>query len=191
MLATFAKTGQPPSLVELQNVVGPDGVDAARVLTQLHEGDFLRLDATGEIRAAYPFSAFPTPHLVQIEGGPQVHAMCAIDALSVAPMLDVAVTVGSTDPTSGQPITVRVAADGTISVWEPPTAVVFVGQQTDGSCCDPTGPSAAADMCCGYVNFFRSRAQANAWASSHPTIQVRCWSSPRPCGLAGRSSDRY
>ncbi|MCX4585970.1 organomercurial lyase [Streptomyces sp. NBC_01481] len=44
-------------------------------------------------------------------------------------------------------------------VWEPATAVVFVGQR---SC---TGP--AADTACGALNFFTSRATAHKWSTQH------------------------
>ena len=35
---------------------------------------------------AYPFSGRPTPHRVRFADGHEVHAMCALDALGVAPM---------------------------------------------------------------------------------------------------------
>jgi hypothetical protein len=48
----------------------PYDADAKRVLAELHDGNFLRLDAAGQVRAAYPFSAAATAHLAQITGGP-------------------------------------------------------------------------------------------------------------------------
>jgi len=144
------------------------------VLADLHAEDFLRLDDAGQILAAYPFSAVPTPHLVQISGGPQVHAMCAIDALGVAAMLGTAVTITSADPRTGQPVTVTVPARGRKAAWEPATAVVFTGQRHPGgalavgpACCPG---AAAADTCCGYMNFFATRASAAGWADAHPEV---------------------
>jgi hypothetical protein len=70
------------------------------------------------------------------------------------------------DPVSrsldGRPVTVTV--DGSQSAWHPATAVVFAGR-TAGEC---AGPSAAA--CCGYMNFFTTRASAAAWAAAQPEI---------------------
>jgi len=43
--------------------------------------------ATGAILVAYPFSRTPRGHRVLINGTHQVEAMCAIDALGIAPML--------------------------------------------------------------------------------------------------------
>lgn len=154
VLRSFARTGQAPAQAELSE----------KVLTQLHEADFLRLDQNGDVRAAYPFSATPTTHQVQIDGGPRAYAMCAIDALGMAAMLGQDVRVDSRDPVTGEPITVTLPADGHAAAWNPQEAVVFAGQQT--SCCS----SPAADVCCGYVNFFASRSIAQAWADGHPDV---------------------
>ena len=97
----------------------------ASVLGQLADADFLCLDHTGQITAAYPFSALPTPHRVQIAGHATVFAMCAIDALGISAMTGVPVVIESADPSTGQPITLNV--DGASSTWDPGTAVVYVG----------------------------------------------------------------
>ena len=88
--------------------------------------------------------------------------MCAIDALGISGMLGTSVRIASADPSTGEPI--YVAVDGSSAVWEPDSAVVFVGRTA--SACD--GPSAA--ICCGYMNFFTSHATATAWADAHPEI---------------------
>lgn len=165
VLTSFATTGREPGAAELAEAAAPYGVDFERVLAELHAGDFLRLDAAGRIRAGYPFSAQPTPHVVRISGGPEVYAMCAIDALGIAAMLGTEITVASADPGIGEEITVTVAADGRTALWHPTSAVVFAGQGTD---CE--SGLIAADVCCGYVNFFSSRASATAWAEAHPGV---------------------
>ena len=97
----------------------------ASVLGQLADADFLCLDHAGQITVAYPFSALPTPHRVQIAGHATVFAMCAIDALGISAMTGVPVVIESADPSTGQPITLNV--DGASSTWDPGTAVVYVG----------------------------------------------------------------
>ena len=134
----------------------------ASVLGQLADADFLCLDHAGQITVAYPFSALPTPHRVQIAGHATVFAMCAIDALGISAMTGRPVVIESADPSTGEPITVNV--DGASSTWDPATAVVYVGR-TGGDC---AGPSAS--VCCGYMNFFAARAAAAAWAASRPEI---------------------
>jgi len=162
-------------MAALDQTAGRYGRTAAAVLADLHAEDFLQLDDTGQIRAAYPFSAVPTPHLVQITGGPQVHAMCAIDALGIAAMLGTAAIITSSDPRTGESVTVSVPAGGRTAVWEPATTVVFAGRRSPGgaladctpACC-PTPP--AADICCGYMNFFATHASATGWDDAHPEI---------------------
>jgi hypothetical protein len=175
VLRSFAATGHPPVTAALTAAAAAHGRTAAAVLADLHAEDFLRLDAAGQIRVAYPFSAAPTPHLVHLDGGPQVHAMCAIDALGTAAMPGVGVTIVSADPRTGEPVTVTVEPGGQTAAWEPVSAVVFAGQQD--SCCacppDATGKPAgpvAADVSCGYVNFFAARASAAAWAGARTGI---------------------
>jgi hypothetical protein len=156
----FVSTGGAPDTASLAEHAAP--YDVAGVLAELAEGDFLYLDDAGRIAAAYPFSALPTPHRVRISGGPTVFAMCAIDALGVSAMIGVPVVIESADPSTGEPVTVRV--DGTTASWDPGAAVVYVGR-TGGDC---AGPSVS--VCCGYMNFFATRATATAWAASHPEI---------------------
>jgi hypothetical protein len=175
VLASFAQTGRAPSPVELSASAAPYGVDAERVLAELHAGDFLRLDDGGNIGVAYPFSAGPTPHVVQIVGGPRVFSMCAVDALGIAAMLGTDTVITSSDPASGEEVTVTVPADGGKAIWAPASAVVFAGQRSDcGPCPDPApglgAGAVAADVCCGYVNFFASRKSAAAWAGTHPEV---------------------
>jgi hypothetical protein len=160
VLRSFVQTGGPPDPPLLEDAAAP--FNAAQVLAELAQGDFLYLDDAGRITAAYPFSALPTAHRVQIADGANVYAMCAIDALGIAPMVGSKVVILSADPSTGQAITVTV--DGKNSEWRPRTAVVFDG--STGSDC--AGPS--AEICCGYMNFFATRAAATAWAQAHPEI---------------------
>ncbi len=160
VLRSFAATGRAPEPDVLDEAARP--FDTAQVLAELADGDFLCLDQSGRISAAYPFSATATPHKVQITGGASAYAMCAIDALGMARMLRTSVLIRSTEPSTGKPIAVTV--DGSTAVWHPATAVVFVGR-TASEC---AGPS--ADICCDHINFFTSQAAAEAWATGRPEI---------------------
>jgi hypothetical protein len=170
VLTAFATTGRAPTAAEL-TAAAPG--DPAAVLARLHTADFLRLDTAGRIVAAYPFSAAPTAHVVRIDDGPEVFAMCAVDALGMAAMLGTGVRIRSADPGSGEPVAVRVPGPdaAATAVWEPATGVVFAGRRAD---CAPGGasdaPPPAVDMCCGYVNFFGTPGGAAAWARAHPEI---------------------
>ena len=167
VLLAFAGSGHAPARPGLEAAAARYGRTAAGVLADLHAGDFIQLDEAGVIRAAYPFSAVPTPHVVRIDGGPRVYAMCAIDALGMAAMLGRAVTIASADTRTGQPIMVAVTKNGTAATWEPASTVVFEGCLA--SCADgPARP--AAQVSCGHVNFFATPASAAAWAADHPEV---------------------
>jgi hypothetical protein len=171
VLRTFATTGRPLAASALAETAAQHGTTPEAVLARLHAEDFLRLGADGQIRAAYPFSAVPTRHLVDIDGGPRAHATCAIDALGIAAMLSTGVTITSTDPSTDEPVTVTVHAGGKTAAWQPPAAVVFCGQRTWwGPGDSPPGGRAigpAEAVCCGYVNFFTAYTSAAAWAGTH------------------------
>ena len=160
VLRSFVQAGEAPDIAALAGHAAP--FEVSQVLAELAGGDFLYLDEAGQITAAYPFSALPTRHRVQIAGRAAVFAMCAIDALGISAMTGLSVAIESDDPSTGEPISVNV--DGDTSMWDPATAVVYVGRTTD-KC---AGPSAS--VCCGYMNFFATRAAASTWAAAHPEI---------------------
>ncbi|MEU5991943.1 alkylmercury lyase family protein [Spirillospora sp. NPDC047418] len=193
VLHAFARTGRAPEVTELAEAAAPR--DARTVLEELHAANFLRLDEAGGIRAAYPFSAAPTAHIVQIAGGLQVYAMCAVDALGIAAMLHAQVRIRSADPGTGTPVTVTVPADGSGALWDPVTAVVFAGRRTDQSDCasreESTAQPAAVDVCCGYVNFFASARTAAAWERAHPEVTGRTLGQADTERLGTPSSARY
>ncbi|MFK0294417.1 alkylmercury lyase family protein [Streptomyces sp. NPDC090442] len=183
VLRHFATTGRAPDTARLEAATGGAADTALRpvneVLAELAREDFLTLDENGRIAAAYPFSATPTRHRVVIDGGTRgtqgIHAwaMCAIDALGIPAMLGKDVVVHSSDPVTGEPITVTLAATDTATgtnqdshaIWEPSTAVVFVGRRSY------SGPAAA--VCCDALNFFASGATARAWKADHPDVHGR------------------
>jgi hypothetical protein len=172
VLRSFASTGRAPPASCLGETAARHDTTANAILGELHAADFFRLGPGGEIRIAYPFSAEPTPHLVRIAGRTQVYAMCAIDALGIAAMLGTMVAIVSTDPHTGESVTLSVAAGGTTAMWQPAAAVVFYGVRAS---CDPGGsadgtPAIAAEVCCDHINFFTSQASAISWAGTHSEI---------------------
>lgn len=94
-----------PVLLESLRVTAPD-LGAATVRARaaaLDEADLIGL-AGEEIRLAYPFTAEPSAFEVVLGRKGVRYACCAIDALGIAPMLDVAVTVRSWCHWSGEPL---------------------------------------------------------------------------------------
>lgn len=161
VLRHFAATGHAPDAALLEAVAAEAGRTAVEVLAELDHEDFLTLDASGRIQAAYPFSAGRTRHNVHLANGVSVSSMCAIDALGISAMLGQDLTISSTDPVDGRPVTVAFA-DGA-ATWQPPGAVVFVGRR------DGRGPAAA--VCCDSLNFFAGPSSAGRWQQTHPAIR--------------------
>jgi Alkylmercury lyase len=160
VLRSFAATGRPPAAATLEAAAAQFGLTAGLALAELDAADVLGLDPDGGIRMCYPFSGVPTPHAVAIEAGPHVHAMCAIDALGIPPMLGADAVISSADPVTGAPVTITF--DAGKATWSPDTAVVFVGRR------DGDGP--AELVTCGCLNFFDSAASAMLWADQRPDV---------------------
>ncbi|MUM18620.1 alkylmercury lyase [Mycobacterium sp. CBMA271] len=161
ILRAFAFSGGPPPFDDLERLTGPTDVAVGSVLHNLHQADVIRLDGAGGIDSVYPFSATATAHRVQIDGGAEVYAMCAIDALGISAMLQGRpVTISSVDHRTSAPITVRV--HGATATADPESTVVFVGAQA------VQGP--LAETCCGHLNFFTDVASAETWSAANPQV---------------------
>ena len=160
VLRHFAATGRAPGREALEPVAAAAGRTAGEVLAELAREDFLTLDGGGEIRAAYPFSAVRTRHRVRIDGAAEVWSMCAVDALGIPAMLGRDAVISSTDPVTGEPVTVT-STDGK-TVWEPESAVVFIGRRGR--------PGPAETVCCDALNFFTGPVSATTWSRRHPEV---------------------
>jgi hypothetical protein len=175
VLRHFATTGHPPTAEDLAATTAGSGRTSDEVLAALHDLDAIRLEQ-GRIEVAYPFSAHPTRHRVHIATGTDVYAMCAIDALGIAPMLNTDAHIDSTDQTTGHPV--RITTTSGHVRWEPAGAVVFLGASAGG------GPS--VDNCCNHLSFFTDAATANAWTTAHPHVPGQVLNQEQAEALATR-----
>jgi hypothetical protein len=128
------------------------GLDLTKVRSKLAGEDLVHFDADGSVAVAYPFSGRATAHRVLIDGH-SVYAMCAIDALGIAPMFGRPIVVTSHDPVTEGEINVWLQPDGT-ATWQPEEAVVVTGR-----CCE----GAAFEGCCQVLNFFSSTGSAEQY----------------------------
>jgi hypothetical protein len=161
ILERFAQGGRPKA-EQLRDRASELGIEIETTLASFATLDLVHHDqASGEILVAYPFSARPRGHSVLIDGTQRVEAMCAIDALGIAPMLELPLEITSHDPHSGGQVRVRLDPDDG-AWWEPITAVVLAGS----ACCD--GPSFRG--CCDVLNFFESPDTADHYLSKHPEL---------------------
>ena len=161
ILESFARGGRP-EVEKLCDRASELGIEIEVTLATFATLDLVHHDAaSGEIIVAYPFSARPRGHTVLIDGTHRVEAMCAIDALGIAPMLQLPIEITSRDPYSGAEVWVRLdPGDG--AWWEPTTAVVLAGS----ACCD--GPSFRG--CCDLLNFFESEETAEQYLNNQPEL---------------------
>jgi hypothetical protein len=161
ILAAFARA-TPPQIGGLRARASELDLSLEETLDFFARLDLVHQEAdTGGIFVAYPFSARPRGHSVFIDSTHRVEAMCAIDALGVAAMLQLPVEVSSHDPLSGAEIWVRLdPGEGTW--WKPATAVVLAGS----ACCD--GPSFRG--CCDVLNFFETEDSAKRYLANHPEL---------------------
>jgi hypothetical protein len=161
ILRHFAGRGRP-SRAELGTAAARRGADTACALRTLAREDLVHVDEAGEITVAYPFSGRETAHRVRFPSGHETFAMCAIDALGIAPMFSQPIEIVSRDPQSAEAFRAQLAPDGTGS-WEPESAAVVAGalvRQAD-SCLS----------CCPVLNFFATRASAERWLTEHPQVR--------------------
>jgi hypothetical protein len=121
-----------PGPVELEQIVvacadgSPDDIRAD--LARLDADDLIQI-RDGLVDVAYPFSAFPTPFVVQLADGQARCACCAIDALGIAPMLGQRVRIRSRCHHCGEPLELWVDQAG--SGLEAEAVMVWVGKQGD------------------------------------------------------------
>ncbi|MBL8341009.1 MAG: hypothetical protein JNL30_06020 [Rubrivivax sp.] len=127
--------GLPPSRTELEKAAGALDVDDA--LQALSAADLVVLgpprDEGGSrsVVGAYPVTTQRTPHALRVRArceAPWVWAMCAIDALAVAPVFETEVQVDSRCRISGMPVRVRQQGERVVEV-QPATLCVGVRWQ--------------------------------------------------------------
>jgi hypothetical protein len=160
ILREFA-AATPPTAEATRAAADARGLDAADAFRILAREDLVHVDAIGHPVVAYPFSAKPRGHRVLIDGKRWVEAMCAIDALGIAPMLGLPIEIDSRDRFSGGEIWVRLdPSEG--AWWEPKQAVVLAGS----ACCG--GPSFRG--CCDVLNFFERRENAERFLAENPSV---------------------
>jgi len=153
ILTSLIQQGRPPAENELIAILGEENlVDS---LQRLGAADLVVLDASSQWPVgAYPVTIEQTPHTVHVNGN-TIHAMCALDAVSVAPMFATEVVIESTCHVTRTPITIRMRNDRLLEAK--PTADVMIGIRWQM-------PSAvAAHSMCMQMVFLRDRQTAVNW----------------------------
>jgi hypothetical protein len=153
ILATLVQQGRLPGPGELAELVGAEHIDAG--MLRLSEDDLVVLDNAGKHPVgAYPVTTEHTPHSILVNGN-TIHGMCALDALSVAPVFDTAVEINSVCHVSRSPV--HIEMQGSNITAAQPSADVTVGIRWQ----QPS--SAAAHSLCLEMVFHKNRLIAETW----------------------------
>lgn len=114
----------------------------------------------------------PTRHHFKVNGK-QLYAWCSLDTLFLPGLIGKTAQVESTDPITGETISLTISSEG-VSNLTPATAVssiVVPGMTSNCESCVPhqTGPESAV---CSQMHYFASRASAERWLQDHPDVAV-------------------
>ncbi|MHA2175272.1 MAG: alkylmercury lyase family protein [Candidatus Hodarchaeales archaeon] len=154
--------GRLPSLVEvMQSFTWLSDIRIKAILTKLDQLDVIHLTNDQKtIAAAYPFSGFPTPHVVTFatKAYKSVYAMCAIDALGVGFMLNCDVILESRCNHCNERI--EVIIENNEILYLNPEELVVWGDIEYSDC--------AALSVCKNINFFSSEEHFNKWQIKFP-----------------------
>jgi len=105
ILRHFATAGKPLAREQIAQLLGDADVDAS--LARLADDDLVVLTRDRHhIAGAYPFTAEARVHAVLLDGH-TVHAMCALDALAIAPMFETATRIDSRCHVTGTPVEIH------------------------------------------------------------------------------------
>jgi hypothetical protein len=153
VITSLVTYGRPPDEPELTALLGEGRVAAG--LHQLAAADLVVLDAQGErVVGAYPVTVETTPHQLSVNGH-RIYAMCALDAVSVAPMFATEVEIASVCHRSQVPIAIRMRGCNVLAVHPGQDPVIGIRWQA------PVG-NAAHSMCTQMI-FLKDWQTALAW----------------------------
>lgn len=153
VLFTLVEQGRAPTNRELAELFGNQSV--YENLHRLAADDLVVLNQDGtEVLGAYPVTMEHTPHAIIINGH-TIHAMCALDAVSVAPMFSTEVKIDSVCHTSNTAINILMRDSEIIQAQPSLDIVIGIRWQTPSSI--------AAHSLCMEMVFFKDRDTAKPW----------------------------
>ncbi|TNF96065.1 MAG: hypothetical protein EP297_10780 [Gammaproteobacteria bacterium] len=154
ILNSLATNGRTLTRDEIAETIGIEHVTEA--LTILGKNDLVVLNEEGtEAVGAYPLTTAVTPHQLQI-GDCEIYAMCALDAVSVAPMFNADVMIHSRCHMTKDTVRIHMHGDEVIETM-PIEPMVGIRWQI------PCGV-AAHSMCMEMV-FIKDQEMAQVWQS--------------------------
>lgn len=155
ILRSFVEQGHPLTREEMGGIMGGDGTGIDAALERLSQDDLIVLDGLQkQVVGAYPMKIEETPHQVEINGH-TIHAMCALDAVSISPMFFRQTVINSRCHLSGMPIQIRQRGKQVLDIMPSPDVQVGIRWQSTCGC-------ATYNLCVEMV-FFNDRQTAKRW----------------------------
>jgi hypothetical protein len=157
VIRSFVDKGRILTREEMKHYVS----DLEEAVNVLKERDMVVFTEDGEPLGAYPFTMEAREHSVQVNGH-QVYAMCALDALAVAPMFGLETQIDSRCRVTGDPVSIRMSGN---TIMNPVEAgdihfgIIWGAANASSSC---------ADSLCMEMMFLRDGETARQWLAEEP-----------------------
>lgn len=152
LLKSFVIRGRALSKEEISHQID-DVVNAMAVLSQR---DMASFSNNGKPMDVYPFCATERDYLIQVNEH-SVYAMCALDALAIAPMFDATTQISSHCKITGEQIVIQMAGEQILNMDE--TREICVGVSWG----DADADASCADSLCKEMVFLRDYKTAQQW----------------------------
>ncbi|MDH5395219.1 MAG: alkylmercury lyase family protein [Gammaproteobacteria bacterium] len=152
IILSLAHTGQAPSVTDILS------------MNKLNQDDLIIYDEkNNKITGAYPFSLKQTPHRILLSES-ELFAMCAFDAVAIAPVYGVSVEIRSHCYITKDEINIKQNADKIVSVK--PGSDIFIGIKWQ-----PAGTCAAENLCMEMI-FLKNGHVAREWQAASPNKNI-------------------
>lgn len=122
----------------------------------LSKNDMLTCSKDGEPIGAYPFTMSTREHRVRVNGY-ELHAMCALDALAIAPMFNTSTDINSHCKVSGNAINIQMQGEGILN--HNASADIHFGIAWGAA----DAASSCADSLCMEMIFLQNTETAEKW----------------------------
>ena len=167
ILSGFVSLGRPLNRNEISALLRVTDIETG--LKRLSGDDLVVLDNDGKsVIGAYPMTSEKTTHCLTVNQI-TVHAMCALDALSISPMFGHKVTINSQCAVTGDEIVIH--QENRRVLEAKPSADVHVGVRWQSTC------GCAAHSLCMEMVFLKDGTVAKAWQGCNADS---CWIFPLP-----------
>jgi mercuric reductase len=157
MLRSFVENGRILTKEEMARHVD----DPEKAADVLKNNDMVVFSCAGDPIGAYPFTMEQREHKVRVNGH-EVHAMCALDALSISSMFGIRTRIASRCRVTGDPVTIEQTGQTLENRAEAGDVCFGIIWEAAGAC------SCCADSLCMEMMFLKDGQVADQWLAEDP-----------------------